>query len=91
MPAFPGEGTSVGLLFTRLASSLGRETATRELKWMKHALIASGSPTLPAMLQRRLRGEPLQYILGVQTALRVRVPNPHPDPQEPRLLVLSTF
>ncbi|KAG2747364.1 S-adenosyl-L-methionine-dependent methyltransferase, partial [Suillus brevipes Sb2] len=36
----------------------------REFKWMKQALIASHAPTLPAMLQRRLSGEPLQYILG---------------------------
>jgi len=60
---------AVKQLFTRLVSSLGRKTATRELKWMKQALIASHSPTLPAMLQRRLSGEPLQYILGVQTSL----------------------
>ncbi|KAG2150934.1 S-adenosyl-L-methionine-dependent methyltransferase [Suillus clintonianus] len=59
------DGTAVKQLFTSLVSSLGRETATRELKWMKSAaLIASHSPTLPAMLQRRLSGEPLQYILG---------------------------
>ncbi|KAG1809351.1 S-adenosyl-L-methionine-dependent methyltransferase [Suillus subaureus] len=56
--------TAVKQLFTGLVSSLGRETATRELKWMKQTLIASHSPTLPAMLQRRLSGEPLQYILG---------------------------
>ncbi|KAG1776928.1 S-adenosyl-L-methionine-dependent methyltransferase [Suillus placidus] len=61
----PSDGiTAVKQLFTRLVYSLGRETATRELKWMKQALIASHSPTLAAMLQRRLSGEPLQYILG---------------------------
>ncbi|OJA18606.1 hypothetical protein AZE42_01765 [Rhizopogon vesiculosus] len=59
------QSTSVRLLFTSLVSSLGRETATRELRWMKQALTVPGSPgTLPAMMQRRLRGEPLQYILG---------------------------
>ncbi|KAG1862889.1 S-adenosyl-L-methionine-dependent methyltransferase [Suillus tomentosus] len=55
---------SVKHLFARLVSSLGRATATREFKWMKQALIPSHSLTLPAMLQRRLNGEPLQYILG---------------------------
>jgi len=68
----PGEGTGVRFLFTRLVSSLGRETAARELKWMKQALIKSGS-SLPAMLHRRLGGEPLQYILGVQTISLVHV------------------
>lgn len=58
------DGTAVKQLFARLVSSLGRETAIREFKWMKQALIASHAPTLPAMLQRRLSGEPLQYILG---------------------------
>ncbi|KAG2355185.1 hypothetical protein BDR07DRAFT_1453767 [Suillus spraguei] len=58
------DSPAVKQLFTRLVSSLGCETATRELKWMKQTLIASHSPTLPAMLQRRLNGEPLQYILG---------------------------
>lgn len=69
----PGKGSSVRLLFTRLVSSLGRETATRELKWMKQALIQPGSPTLHAALHRRLMGEPLQYILGVQPTSIARV------------------
>jgi len=74
-----GDLASVRLLFTRLVSSLGRETATRELKWMKQALIESASPTLPAMLQRRLRGEPLQYILGMQTTFPSSFATHHPD------------
>ncbi|KIJ19158.1 hypothetical protein PAXINDRAFT_109716 [Paxillus involutus ATCC 200175] len=52
-------------LFTNLVSSLGRENARLELKWMKQALSPSDPPTaLQTMLERRLRGEPLQYILG---------------------------
>ncbi|KAL4074261.1 S-adenosyl-L-methionine-dependent methyltransferase [Scleroderma yunnanense] len=49
----------------RLAAVLGRQSARLELRWMKQALKPSDPPTaLMAMLERRLRGEPLQYILG---------------------------
>ncbi|KAG1715749.1 hypothetical protein ID866_1417 [Astraeus odoratus] len=55
----------VNHLSAKLAASLGRESARLELKWMKEALKPTDSPTaLRAMLERRLRGEPLQYILG---------------------------
>jgi hypothetical protein len=73
------DGTAVKQLFTRLVSSLGRKTAIREFNWMKQALIASHAPTLPAMLLRRLSGEPLQYILGVFTSPSNLRANPHPD------------
>ncbi|KAF9231454.1 S-adenosyl-L-methionine-dependent methyltransferase [Melanogaster broomeanus] len=52
-------------LLTKLAFTLDRDSARLELKWMKQALSPSDPPTaLLAMLDRRLRGEPLQYILG---------------------------
>ncbi|KAH7888508.1 S-adenosyl-L-methionine-dependent methyltransferase [Phlebopus sp. FC_14] len=52
-------------LLNKLILSLGRESAALELKWMKQVLSASDPPTaLQAMVERRLRGEPLQYILG---------------------------
>ncbi|KAH7911994.1 S-adenosyl-L-methionine-dependent methyltransferase [Hygrophoropsis aurantiaca] len=52
-------------LFARLTTLLGSESANLELKWMKQAHVTSTFPTdLSTMLERRLRGEPLQYILG---------------------------
>ncbi|CAL1707356.1 unnamed protein product [Somion occarium] len=54
-------------LLSSLSSALGPESARLELKWMKEAAErSSGSLRLPAMVERRLRGEPLQYILGTQ-------------------------
>lgn len=56
----------VSQLSKKLASLLGRESASLELKWMRQSLKPSGpnSSQLRQMLERRLRGEPLQYILG---------------------------
>jgi hypothetical protein len=48
-------------LFSALAKSIGRESANQELKWMKQA---SHIGCIEVMLKRRVRGEPLQYILG---------------------------
>lgn len=45
----------------KLALLLGRECANQELKWMKQSRPA---PLLLDALDRRLAGEPLQYILG---------------------------
>lgn len=50
----------VAKLITALETTIGRESAHQELKWMKQ----SSGQTLEAMLQRRARGEPLQYVLG---------------------------
>lgn len=54
-----------------LRRSLGAECASAELRWMRLALqesrlaSSSNSPiTLDDMVARRVRGEPLQYILG---------------------------
>ncbi|KAI9572301.1 S-adenosyl-L-methionine-dependent methyltransferase [Boletus coccyginus] len=43
----------------KLALVLGRDCAQQELSWMKHA-----NQPLSDMLDRRIAGEPLQYILG---------------------------
>lgn len=61
-------------LLARLSASLGKQTATQELRWMCEAVAkSSGADTgsdakagtdLEQMIARRLRGEPLQYILG---------------------------
>jgi len=62
-------------LIARLATGLGRQSARLELRWMREALTPSDPPTtLVAMLERRLRGEPLQYILG-----KLSQPRFHPD------------
>jgi methylase of polypeptide subunit release factors len=50
-------------LLQRLSRALGREQATRELKWMKQS--SPNSELLAQMVQRRSVGEPLQYILGL--------------------------
>ena len=44
----------------KLALAIGRECAQQEFRWMKH----SRRPNLSGMLDRRIAGEPLQYILG---------------------------
>lgn len=59
---------TVGQLFTALQRTLGSQAAALELKWMRETLedssqVPSGA-TLEDMLTRRVRGEPLQYILG---------------------------
>ncbi|KAF8904464.1 hypothetical protein CPB84DRAFT_1773110 [Gymnopilus junonius] len=55
------------MLLRLLSSSLGRSQASRELRWMQQAC-DSGASTVPLelMVRRRLTGEPLQYILGLQ-------------------------
>lgn len=45
-----------------LTKHLGRESAALELRWLKEA--ARDASHLHAMISRRVRGEPLQYILG---------------------------
>lgn len=62
-----------GLGRTALAKAIGNENAILELKWMKQALLkgipripaTAPKPTLASMIQRRIGGEPLQYILGM--------------------------
>jgi methylase of polypeptide subunit release factors len=64
-----------GNLLATLASAIGQESAQIELRWMKQALSprlaeksAPGTllsrPSLAKMVERRVKGEPLQYILG---------------------------
>lgn len=50
-------------LVTTLATLIGRDNARHELKWLIQAN-HSNFPSLSTMLSRRIRGEPLQYILG---------------------------
>ncbi|KAI0790810.1 S-adenosyl-L-methionine-dependent methyltransferase [Abortiporus biennis] len=52
-------------LLNTLSIVLGNEAAKQELKWMQQA-IHPKSVTLQDMVARRVRGEPLQYILGTQ-------------------------
>jgi hypothetical protein len=57
-------------LFAVLAASIGKVSASSELKWMQQALqtgLPKGFPStdLETMVQRRIKHEPLQYILGV--------------------------
>ncbi|KAL5523671.1 hypothetical protein ACEPAG_7844 [Sanghuangporus baumii] len=71
------------MLLARLSKALGASSARHELKWMKdHAPDASA---LRGMVQRRLNGEPLQYILGTQPfgplELKVRRPVLIPRPE----------
>lgn len=47
----------------KLALAIGRECARQEFEWMKH----SRQKNLADMLERRIAGEPLQYILGLFT------------------------
>ncbi|KAJ7287835.1 S-adenosyl-L-methionine-dependent methyltransferase [Mycena rebaudengoi] len=69
-------------LSTLLASRLGPRQAALEISWMKRA--RSPSP-LEYLISRRLRGEPLQYILGDQPfgplTLTVRAPVLIPRPE----------
>lgn len=46
----------------KLARTLGRRQAEVELKWMRQS--AASDAQLVQMVDRRTRGEPLQYILG---------------------------
>ncbi|KAH9176757.1 S-adenosyl-L-methionine-dependent methyltransferase [Lactarius sanguifluus] len=54
----------ISQLVTTLSGLIGRESARLELKWLMQAGRSAGP--LSTMLQRRIRGEPLQYILGTQ-------------------------
>ncbi|EPS97762.1 hypothetical protein FOMPIDRAFT_1052148 [Fomitopsis schrenkii] len=51
-----------------LKQSIGVQEARNEVRWMQKHLkqISPGSADIETMLQRRLNGEPLQYILGSQ-------------------------
>ena len=49
-------------LLAKLSVSLGHHAAKQELKWMQEK--CSHRLTLETMVDRRLKGEPLQYILG---------------------------
>ncbi|KAH9935336.1 S-adenosyl-L-methionine-dependent methyltransferase [Fomitopsis serialis] len=58
-------------IFALLKRSIGAQGARNELRWMQEALkkshaTLSGSADIESMLHRRVRGEPLQYILGTQ-------------------------
>ncbi|KAI0063619.1 S-adenosyl-L-methionine-dependent methyltransferase [Artomyces pyxidatus] len=73
-------------LAARLAAAIGAQPARQELKWMKQARAADPTlPALPAMLTRRVAGEPLAYILGAQPfgplTLRARAPVLIPRPE----------
>ncbi|KAI0315957.1 S-adenosyl-L-methionine-dependent methyltransferase [Amylostereum chailletii] len=69
MPASTGSCSPPRLLAV-LANALGPSAARRELKWMRNAIAnpppGLALPALSAMVARRARGEPLQYILGTQ-------------------------
>ena len=54
-------------LLANLSKALGRESAALELRWMMQASEASHAKQgvdLASMVNRRVSGEPLQYILG---------------------------
>lgn len=79
-------------LVLKLTRALGdRKAALRELQWMKQALAQSRSPRapplggLPSLVDRRAKGEPLQYVLGTQPfgplGLLVRPPTLIPRPE----------
>ncbi|KAH9948530.1 S-adenosyl-L-methionine-dependent methyltransferase [Amylocystis lapponica] len=53
-------------LLAGLARAIGVEAASRELRWMREAVAGSLNTSLDDMVRRRIRGEPLQYILGTQ-------------------------
>lgn len=61
----------IAQLVTTLGGLIGRDNARLELKWLKQAIQSAKAtrvrpfPSLPTMLSRRVRGEPLQYILGM--------------------------
>lgn len=57
-------GRPVARLLSLLTQLIGRESANQEFKWMKQAINNGPNTCLEVMLERRIRGEPLQYILG---------------------------
>ncbi len=61
MPRLP----SLSALFARLAGQLGRRDAANEFRWLRQSLSRPiDEPLLLEMLAERVRGKPLQYILG---------------------------
>lgn len=65
----------IAQLVTALGSRIGSDNARLEVKWLMQAIhsAAEGAkmypfPSLSSMLSRRIRGEPLQYILGTYDA-----------------------
>ncbi|KAI0328618.1 S-adenosyl-L-methionine-dependent methyltransferase [Cubamyces sp. BRFM 1775] len=81
-------------LLARLSRAIGRESAQHELRWMRQALqapsnrIPPSAQTVEDMVERRIRGEPLQYILGSQPfgplnlAVRSPVLIPRPETED---------
>ncbi|KAH9858753.1 S-adenosyl-L-methionine-dependent methyltransferase [Lenzites betulinus] len=90
-------------LFTQLSRAIGRESAQNELRWMRRALenpirgIEPASRTIDDMVARRIRGEPLQYILGSQPfgplnlAVRAPVLIPRPETEDWALRLADTI
>ncbi|KAI9062932.1 S-adenosyl-L-methionine-dependent methyltransferase [Trametes sanguinea] len=96
-------------LLKRLARSLGRgkdamEDARRELRWMKQALdsppkgIQPNATSLEEMVERRVRNEPIQYILGsvpfgtkLDLACRRPVLIPRPETEDWALKLASVL
>ncbi|PAV18811.1 S-adenosyl-L-methionine-dependent methyltransferase [Pyrrhoderma noxium] len=78
--------TEIGRLSRLLVAHLGKQSATNELRWLRQAAqqlpsspsSSSSTTTLERLLERRVSGEPLQYILGTQPFgpldIRVRPP-----------------
>jgi len=60
----------VAQLVATLGNIIGRDSARIELKWLMQAIESDKGtrrhPSLSTMLSRRVRGEPIQYILGTQ-------------------------
>ncbi|KAI6032835.1 S-adenosyl-L-methionine-dependent methyltransferase [Pisolithus orientalis] len=91
-------GNVLSQLPKKLASLLGCESARLELKWMKESLRPSDHPsTLQKMVERRLQGEPLQYILGTTPfgplSLLCRPPTliPRPETEDWTLRLANTI
>ncbi|KAH9083882.1 S-adenosyl-L-methionine-dependent methyltransferase [Lactarius deliciosus] len=71
----------ISQLVTTLSGLIGRESARLELKWLKQAGRSAGP--LSTMLQRRIRGEPLQYILETEYWTLRLAQSITPSPQKP--------
>ncbi|TBU47633.1 S-adenosyl-L-methionine-dependent methyltransferase [Dichomitus squalens] len=79
---------------SQLQRAIGRQSARTEFRWMQHTLdnpppaIPPSANTLEEMVNRRLSGEPLQYILGSQPfgplnlAVRPPVLIPRPETED---------
>ncbi|RDX40445.1 S-adenosyl-L-methionine-dependent methyltransferase [Lentinus brumalis] len=84
----------VRTLLSQLSRAIGRQSALSELRWMQQALsnpppgISPACRSLDEMVARRVRGEPLQYILGSQPfgpldlAVRPPVLIPRPETED---------